>query len=734
MHQYFLYGMNRLLSWIFWGCLLAFAGLGHMSQAFSQVPDAPPETTELEDSSRIDILFIRTLKEHTTPEGVYRELIGDIHLKQQAMHLWCDLGFIYPNKQVEAFGNVQMLQDDSIRIFSDTLYYDGMTRYARLRENVVLTDSSMTMFTNKLNYDLVTRIATFPEESLIESDSSTLISKRGYYNTRTSDAYFHDSVRITNPSYKLVADSLAFNTRTEIASFLGPTMVYNDEKVVYCEDGYYDSKNNYAELYKNAYFINREDGKLEEARGDTIIYNGSLDRYYLIGNAHFQNEDQEVNADTIIMDAKTEEYFFLGSPDFRSRDTTSNQTITATNSNYDALNKTMIFRGDVYVTQESQIIIADSLDYNTETRNSLAWGRVIWVDTTANVKITAGRAIYQDSTQYLRADKDPMLTTLVDNDTLWLKADTLVSLPDTGDARHLYAYHHVRIFKSDMQARCDSLFYDGQDSVFHLFENPILWVDETQFTADTILLQLKSSKLDQVWLYQQSMIVSTQEDTFFNQIKGNNALAQFVDGKVSTMDLYQNGETVYYATDDDGAYMFVNDIDCEDMRLLFGDNQLQRIIYKGAPKAVVHPMRQVDHNSLFLEGFKWLDSLRIPSKYSFLGLPEPEPLPDTMPTEIPIDSLFNDAFFSDSTTILPQDSTTSNKLGSNTIQDPSINTTNSSKPHKKRGRKKGKLRSAPANPQKNKPKARRKLKATSTPPQNGKMNTDTPENATTNGS
>lgn len=641
--------MNHLLRWIFWSALLGITWALGAPQALAQISDAPPEATELEDSSRIDILFINTFKERTTPEGTYRELIGDIHLKQQAMHLWCDLGFIDPYKQVDAFGNVQMLQDDSIRIFSDTLYYDGITRYARLRENVVLTDSSMTMFTNKLNYDLKSRIATFPEQSLIESDSSTLVSKRGYYNTRTSDAYFHDSVRITNPNYKLVADSLAFNTRTEVANFLGPTLVYNDEKVVYCEDGYYDSKANYAELYKNAYFLNREDGKQEEARGDTIIYDGSVDRYYLIGNAHFQDEDQEVDADTIIMDGKTEEYFFLGKPNFRSRDTTSNQTITATNSNYDALNKMMIFRGDVYVTQESQIIIADSLDYNMESKSGLARGHVIWVDTAANVKISAGRAVYQDSTEYLLADRDPMLTTLVDNDTLWLKADTLVSLPDTGDARHLYAYHHVRVFKSDMQARCDSLFYDGADSVFHLFEDPILWVDETQFTADTILLYLKSSKLDQVRLFHQSLIISTQEDTFFNQIKGKNALAQFVAGKVSTMDLYENGETVYYATDDDGAYMFVNDIDCDNMQLLFGEDQLKRIVYKGTPKAVVHPMRQVDHSSLFLQGFQWLDSFRIANKYQFLGLPEPPPIPDSLLNEEPsLDSLFNDAFFQDS--------------------------------------------------------------------------------------
>lgn len=206
--------MTRL-NW-FW--LVFFVSLSLIGEA--QVFDKPPAPALEEDSSRIDILNIDKYKEISSGNGVFRELTGNVHLRQKEMHLWCDLGFIFPNKQIEAFNNVEMLQDDSIRIFSDTLYYDGITRFARLRQNVVLTDTSMTMFTEKLNYDLKTRIAYFPEQSLIESDSSTLVSKRGTYNANTNEAYFQDSVRITNPNYKLTADSLAFNTQTEVATFL----------------------------------------------------------------------------------------------------------------------------------------------------------------------------------------------------------------------------------------------------------------------------------------------------------------------------------------------------------------------------------------------------------------------------------------------------------------------------------------------------------------------------------
>lgn len=650
---WFLIGLDMLfmtrLNWLLWVCLMSLSLMGK-----AQVFEGPPSPILEEDSSRIDIINIDKYKELSTERGVFRELTGNVHLQQKEMHLWCDLGFIFPNKEIEAFDNVEMLQDDSIRIFADTLYYDGITRYARLRQNVVLTDTSMTMFTEKLNYDLNTRIAYFPEQSLIESDSSVLVSKSGTYNANTNEAYFRDSVRITNPNYKLTADSLAFNTQTEVATFLGPTKVYNEEKVVYCEDGYYDSKNNYAELYKNARFENYENGKEEIATGDTIIYDGKYDRYYLIGNAHFENKEQKVDADTIIMEGETEQYFFLGDPQFKSKDSTSNQSITAVTSDYDAANSTMIFRGDVVVYEDAQIIMADSLDYNTEEKNGLARGNVVWIDTAANLRINCGRAYYNDSTGFLLAQKDPMLTTLIDNDSLWLRADTLISLPDTAfpEQRNLYAFHNVRVFKSDMQALCDSLFYDGVDSTFELYEDPKLWVNDNQFTADTVKMRLKESKLHQVLLYNNSLVISTKEDTFFNQIKGKDAIAQFVTGKLSNMRVQNEGETVYYATDDKGAYMFVNDIDCENMTLYFSNSQLKRIRYQGKPKAVVYPMHQVNHNSLMLEGFRWVDSLRVKSKYELWGVPEPEPIVDSLGVDsLGLDSLSIDSLLIDSTLI-----------------------------------------------------------------------------------
>ena len=139
-------------------------------------------TSQVEDSSAIELIFSKKMKGVQKQEGDYYSLEGEVHLQQQNMHLWCDTAHRYPEKQIIAFGNVEMLQNDNLRIYSDSLFYNGNTKKAKLVGNVVLEDSSMTIFTDFLYYDLNSRIADYPEGALVISDSNELVSKSVYYD------------------------------------------------------------------------------------------------------------------------------------------------------------------------------------------------------------------------------------------------------------------------------------------------------------------------------------------------------------------------------------------------------------------------------------------------------------------------------------------------------------------------------------------------------------------------
>jgi lipopolysaccharide export system protein LptA len=616
------------------------------------------------DSSRIDLIFSRKMKGIQLTDGDYLYLEGDVHFLQGNMHMWCDTAKRYPNKQIIAYGDVQMVQNDSIRVFSDSLFYDGNSRKSRLSGDVVLQDSTMTMFTSLLFYDLNTKIADYPKGALVVSDSTQLISKSGYYDANTNIAYFVDSVRMTNPNYKLIADSLAFDTQKEIAYFSGPTYIYNNEDLVYCEGGYYDNNKNYAELTGNPYYLQRNDAGYKKAKGDTIIYDGSIKKYYLIGNAVYEDGDKEVRADTIVRDGETDQFQFIGNPKFRSLDSTKNQTIDSKYSFYDSKTETVIFREDVRIVDNRQVLIADSLDYTKSNNIGIARGRVVWEDSSSNVRILCGEAIYNDSTGHFLAKDHPILVSKMDNDSLWLTADTLRAVPDSLDKekKTFFAYNNVKIFKKDLQGLCDSLTYSQSDSIFQFFSNPILWLDSVQFTADTIRAIMANGKMSKAYMYQNSVIISTEDEIYFNQIKGRNMLADFIDNKLNTLDVRSNGKAIYYAYDNEKRYMGVNDVNCSDMFLFFAENSIQRIKFTGEPQAVLYPMGMTDHSTLRIKEFRWLEKQRPKSKFEVTADRDwsfrlKELSPKTAFSEIP--ALFPENDSTEMDTALPENRTDS---------------------------------------------------------------------------
>ena len=81
-------------------------------------------------------------------------LIGNVKLRHDSMYMYCDSALIFEKtNSVEAFSNVRMEQGDTLFIYGDYLYYDGMTQIAQLRENVKMINRNTTLLTDSLNYD-----------------------------------------------------------------------------------------------------------------------------------------------------------------------------------------------------------------------------------------------------------------------------------------------------------------------------------------------------------------------------------------------------------------------------------------------------------------------------------------------------------------------------------------------------------------------------------------------------
>jgi hypothetical protein len=183
-----------------------------------------------------------------------------------------------------------------------------------------------------------------------------------------------------------------------------------------------------------------------------------------------------------------------------------------------------------------------------------------------------------------------MLITVMDSDSLYMTADTLFSFKDSADYRSLFGFHHVRIFKSDLQGLCDSVAFSYRDSIFRLFGNPVLWVDDNQLKADTMRMILKNEKLYKMDLIQNAIAVNEADTMLYNQIQGKDMFGYFDDGRMQRMEVEGNGESIYYAQDDSDAYIGVNKSICSNMVIYFTeDREVDRIYFITEPDATLYP-------------------------------------------------------------------------------------------------------------------------------------------------
>jgi lipopolysaccharide export system protein LptA len=208
-------------------------------------------------------------------------LIGDVLLRHDSTLFYCDSALLNTKtRDFKAYGNIHIIVNDTVELFSDSLYYTGDTKIAELFGNVKLVDNETILTTNHLIYNRNTGIAYYYDKGKIVNKDNVLTSKEGYYNSNTKIVYFKKNVVLTNPDQETHSDTLIYNTNNEIAYFKGPTTIYGNEGTLYCEDGWYDTKNDISKLVKNPIISQNE----QILSADSIMF----DNLNYVGKAYGQ--------------------------------------------------------------------------------------------------------------------------------------------------------------------------------------------------------------------------------------------------------------------------------------------------------------------------------------------------------------------------------------------------------------------------------------------------------------
>ena len=225
-----------------------------------------------------------------------RSATQQVHLVHQGMDVWSDKAFFYKSEnRFNAIGNVRIEQGDSLVLTSKLVNYDGKSKLAVAKENVVLDNKEMLLKTDTLYFDRIADKAYYPSNGTLYDSLTTITSKRGTYISESKKYQFENQVVITNPDFRLTSARMDFYTDIKHAFFYGKTTITGQDYVIRCKNGFYDTQRKLGYFKKEASvdYDNRniigdsiyfDDTKQYAAATQNIRITDTINNTFLTGN------------------------------------------------------------------------------------------------------------------------------------------------------------------------------------------------------------------------------------------------------------------------------------------------------------------------------------------------------------------------------------------------------------------------------------------------------------------
>jgi lipopolysaccharide export system protein LptA len=195
-----------------------------------------------------------------------------------------------------------------------------------------------------------------------------------------------------------------------------------------------------------------------------------------------------------------------------------------------------------------------------------------------------------------------------------------VVLSDTARVRIVIAHHNAKLFKSDLQAKADSMFYSYSDSTIRCYVEPIIWTQGSQLSGDTIYMQMRNKKLDNLDMFPSALIVNIEkkDSIHFNQIAGKRMKGYFRNDKLDRMYVTGNAESIYFIRDSLQVVKEMQRSLSSRMRVRFKNNSAQNVTFLIQPDHKYAGLNKFTEDERILKNFMWKPKERPISKESIL--------------------------------------------------------------------------------------------------------------------
>ena len=592
-----------------------FAGLPLVAQQQSQ--DSLVVLVSSKSAQMVDI------------EGAsYRKVVGPARFLHNNTYLLCDTAYWnVETKVIDAWGNVSILQEETV-LTSDKLTYLIEQDLAQFRGSVVqLTDKDYnTLRTRHLDYNTKDSVAVFMNGgSMRDKDGQIIESQRGTYDSKIKKFTFVEDVNMFTDSIFVKTSDLVYESERDLATFGNSTDVWQEKNMLSSENGWYD-KGRELFFFKDYVHVMTED---QEGWCDSLFFNRMTSDVEMLGNAQVTDTTRNVFAV-----AGRIEYQDSLSKVTLTRDPAVISQVEEQDSSIDTVylgaDKLVYMTIPMFKVDSMAVVFAErrlkDLDvdpvgeYRKKAAEAAAKAMEEAIENDPNLAAKKAAQEKKKAVEKKAAVKDSLALsdTLAVADSLAVTdslavADSIAAVPpvDSTKVGFLEAIRNVRIFKKNMQVRCDSLLYSDLDSLARLFKEPLIWQEQVrQYSADSVFIVVRNGSMDKASLMSNAFITIEEDTSHYNQIKGTEMLAFFDDkGGLERFDVLGGASALFYI-EEDGVLATVNKTDSKMLSATFKEGELERIHYYDQPKNDGYPKAQTTREDRSLKGFSWYPERR----------------------------------------------------------------------------------------------------------------------------
>ena len=463
------------------------------------------------------------------------------------------------------------------------------------------------------------RVHLFHEGALIKSDISYFYPKENFFRANG------DVIFTQGDTLKMTCDQIEYDGTSKLAKAWGKVVLERPDMNLKTDTLYLDRANSKA-FYNSFGTILDEKRKLTSIKG--IYFIDEL-KYRFISNVKIDDPEYLLNSQRLDYYTESDKAFFYG----KTTIVGGEYDIYCEKGTYDTQFQRGNFQENAVIYYDNKEIRGDSLYFENEKNYAAATNNISVIDTLNKSVINGHYGEIFKAKDSAIITRRALAVNIIDQDSLYIHADTLIATGPT-EKKILRGYYDVRIFKTDLRGKSDSLHLDQSTGLIKLLKlplsrkenqilttsqknkkNPILWFGKSQMSGDKIFLtsDMQTKKLDSLKIIGNSWIIEKDSisDNGFNQIKGGVLDGLFKEGELREIDVSKNTEVIYYMySDEDNELIGIDKTTCSRLKMVTKENQIEDITFFVSPDGNLFPDKDLPLNERKLEGFIWREDER----------------------------------------------------------------------------------------------------------------------------